>query len=197
MSVSRETKERLDVFLHLLRKWSPKINLVSPQSLKDAATRHFEDSMQLSTLAPATVTTWADLGAGGGFPGAVVAIVRAEVTPQMEMTLVESDLRKATFLRTVSRETEVPLNVIAERIELVSPLNVGVLSARALAPLEQLLEFTQLHRSQNGLALFPKGATWKQEVEDAQKQWRFTCKAHTSITNPDAAILEIGDLSRA
>ena len=88
------------------------------------------------------------------------------------------------------------MRVIAKRIEDVGPLDADVVSARALAPLVDLLAYTERHMRPDGTALFLKGATWKNEVEEAQKKWRFTCEAHTSETSPDAAVLEIGDLSR-
>lgn len=195
MSVSRETMERLDVYLNLLKKWSPKINLVSPSSLKAAESRHFEDSIQVAHLCPDGARSWVDLGSGGGFPGAVVAI--ALIERDIKVTLVESDQRKATFLRTVSRETKVPFTVLAERIEDVQPLKADVVSARALAHLDDLLGFAKLHMEPTGTALFMKGGAWKTEVIEAQKKWRFTCEAHTSVTQADAAVLEIGGLSRA
>jgi 16S rRNA (guanine527-N7)-methyltransferase len=192
MNVSRETKAKLDVYLTLLRKWSPKINLVSPTSLKDAARRHFEDSLQLAGYCPSGANNWVDIGSGGGFPGAVVAIAN----PKLNVTLIESDQRKAAFLRTVSRETNIPFTVIAKRIEDASPQGADVISARALAPLTDLLSYAEHHLKPDGRALFLKGTTWRNEMADAQKKWRFTCKAHTSETSPDAAVLEIGDLSR-
>lgn len=194
MNVSRETKERLDIYLELLRKWSPKINLVSQESLKDAGNRHFDDSLQVASLCPKDAKSWVDLGSGGGFPGAVVAI--ALVDRDIDITLIESDQRKATFLRTVSRETKTPFAVIAERIENVPPMKSDVISARALAPLEELLGFAEQHLAPTGVAFFMKGESWRAEVDAAQKKWRFACKAHTSVTHPDAAILEIGGLSR-
>lgn len=194
MNVSRETKARLEVYLELLRKWSPKINLVSSASLKDAARRHFEDSLQIASHCPIGARAWVDFGSGGGFPGAVVAIVLAD--KGVSVTLVESDQRKATFLRAVSRETKVPFKVLATRIEDVDFLNADVVSARALASLTHLLGYVEQHMNPEGRALFLKGETWQNEVEDAQKKWRFFCEAHTSATRPDAAILEIGGLSR-
>jgi 16S rRNA (guanine527-N7)-methyltransferase len=191
MNVSRET---LDIYQDLLRKWSPKINLVSPQTLDDAGSRHFDDSLQVAALCPADAKTWIDLGSGGGFPGAVVAIALKD--RGIEVTLVESDQRKAAFLRTVSRETKVPFKVIASRIEKVEPLGADVVSARALAPLEDLLRFMEMHANPTGIGLFMKGSTWQSEVDIARKKWRFTCEAHKSVTHPDAAILEIGGLSR-
>ena len=192
MNVSRETQAKLDIYLELLKKWSSKINLVSASSLKDAARRHFEDSLQLGYLCPPGARSWVDLGSGGGFPGAVIAIVK----PALEVTLIESDQRKAAFLRTVSRETNTPFNVIAYRIERADPQNADVVSARALAPLTDLLSFAEIHRAPQGTALFLKGATWQNEVVEARKKWRFTCKNHKSETSPDAALLEIGELSR-
>lgn len=194
MNVSRETKERLDIYLELLRKWSPKINLVSQESLKDAGNRHFDDSLQVASLCPKDAKSWVDLGSGGGFPGAVVAIALGD--RDIDVTLIESDQRKATFLRTVSRETKTPFAVIAERIENVPPMKSDVISARALAPLEELLGFAEQHLAPTGVAFFMKGESWRTEVDAAQKKWRFACKAHTSVTHPDAAILEIGGLSR-
>ena len=194
MNVSRETQERLDIYLELLRKWSPKINLVSQDSLKDAAKRHFGDSLQVASLCPINAKTWVDLGSGGGFPGAVVAIALGD--QDIDITLIESDQRKATFLRTVSRETKTPFVVVAERIENVPPMKSDVISARALAPLEELLGFAERHLAPTGVAFFMKGSSWRTEVDAAQKKWRFTCEAHTSVTHPDAAILEIGGLSR-
>lgn len=194
MNVSRETERRLSVYLDLLRKWSPKINLVSAESLKDAWARHFVDSLQVASLCPDDTQTWVDLGSGGGFPGAVVAIAMAEAG--VDVILVESDQRKATFLRTVSRETNVPFRVIAKRIEDIEPLQADVVSARALAALPDLLHLADFHMAPTGCALFQKGATWRNEVVEAQKQWRFSCETHRSETGPDAAILKIGDLSR-
>ncbi|MDP4991498.1 MAG: 16S rRNA (guanine(527)-N(7))-methyltransferase RsmG [Marivita lacus] len=194
MNVSRETKERLDIYLELLRKWSPKINLVSQESLKDAGNRHFDDSLQVASLCPKDAKSWVDLGSGGGFPGAVVAIALGD--RDIDITLIEGDQRKATFLRTVSRETKTPFAVIAERIENVPPMKSDIISARALAPLEELLGFAEQHLAPTGVAFFMKGESWRTEVDAAQKKWRFACKAHTSVTHPDAAILEIGGLSR-
>ena len=197
MSVSRETQDRLNIYLELLRKWSPKINLVSAETLSTAAERHFADSLQIADLYRHEAGHWVDLGSGGGFPGAVVAIVKAEECPDIKVILVESDQRKATFLRTVSRETGVCFNVVAKRIENLEPLEADVLSARALAPLDVLLGYSEQHLKKGGTALFAKGETWRYEVEDASKSWRFSLKSHKSRTNPNAAILEIGDLSRA
>lgn len=193
MSVSRETQYALDRYADLLTKWNPRINLVASSTIKDVQTRHFEDSLQVASLRPSGSKTWVDLGSGGGFPGAVVAIVHKG---DLGVTLVESDTRKATFLRTVSRETNTPFTVLSKRIEAIPSLHADVVSARALAPLPKLLAHVDQHMQPAGTALFQKGESWREEVLEARKQWHFSMETHTSVTNPNAVILEIGDLSR-
>jgi 16S rRNA (guanine527-N7)-methyltransferase len=194
--VSRETSERLALYAALLRAWNPKINLVSRQTLADLETRHFSDSAQLLELAPAHSTTWADLGSGGGFPGLVIAILAADRRPALHVTLVESDQRKAVFLRTVAQRAGVTVTVLADRIENIPPLGTDVLSARALAPLATLLDHANRHLRPGGTALFPKGATWRAEVDEALERWRFDCENLPSATSPDGAILRIGEIDR-
>lgn len=194
--VSRETAERLAEHATLLRAWNPKINLVSKQTLAELDTRHFADSAQLIEFASPEATTWADLGSGGGFPGLVVAILAAQIRPALRVTLVESDQRKAVFLRTVAQRTDVPVTVLAERIEAVPPLGTNVLSARALAPLSTLLDYASRHLAPSGTALFPKGANWRAEVDEALERWRFRCENLPSATSPDGAILRIGEIHR-
>lgn len=196
VDVSRETAGRLADYAALLRAWNPKINLVSKQTLAELETRHVADSAQLLALAPADATTWADLGSGGGFPGLVVAILATEARPALRVTLVESDQRKAVFLRTVAQRTGVPVTVLADRIEAVRPLGADVLSARALAPLTTLLDHADRHLAPSGTALFPKGATWRAEVDEALERWRFRCENLPSATSPDGAILRIGEIHR-
>jgi 16S rRNA (guanine527-N7)-methyltransferase len=196
LDVSRETAERLAKHAALLRAWNPKINLVSKQTLADLETRHFADSAQLLALAPPDATTWADLGSGGGFPGLVIAILAAESHPALHVTLIESDQRKAVFLRTVAQRTGVPVTVLADRIESVPPIGTDVLSARALAPLTTLLDHAHRHLASSGTALFPKGANWRAEVDEALERWRFRCDNLPSATSPDGAILRIGEIHR-
>jgi len=193
--VSRGTIERLERLVSLLTKWNSAINLVSRASAIDAWNRHILDSAQIYDLAPATIRHWADLGSGGGFPGLVVAILAAELGPEMRMTLVESDQRKAEFLRQASRSLELDVQVIAERIESSARLGADVVSARALAPLDTLLGFAHRHLSPKGISLFLKGATYRTEVEDARKHWLFELSATPSKTDPAAAILQVKDLS--
>jgi len=194
--VSRETMERLDLYAALLERWTLRINLISPKTLPQLWTRHFLDSAQLLALAPAGGGLWADLGSGGGFPGAVVAIVAAEGRPDFRFALIESDQRKATFLRTVARETGVSFEVTAARVESLPSLGAAVLSARALAPLSALISFAKTHLSPAGRALFPKGASAQAELAEALETWSFDCETHPSETDEEAVILSIGAIER-
>ena len=126
----------------------------------------------------------------------VVAIAVPEILPDLTVTLVESDQRKAAFLRAVARELGLRAAVIAERIEALDPLGSQVLSARALAPLDTLLAYAQRHLAPDGIALFPKGATAAKEIGEALEHWRFTHHNIPSKTDSDGVILKIGGIAR-
>lgn len=195
VDVSRETLERLRAYYALLNKWNPKINLVSASTLSEVWTRHFLDSAQIFDLRTPG-SHWADLGSGGGFPGLVVAILAAEKRTDMRVTLVESDLRKSAFLAHVSRDLGLDVNIVTERIETIPPLVAETLSARALAPLDKLLEFATRHLAPDGTAIFMKGGSWRSDLELAQKMWSFKSEAHPSKTGDGAAILVINGVKR-
>ena len=194
VDVSRETSERLDHYLALLKKWNPRINLVATTTLDAAVQRHFVDSAQIFLVDGTQSGSWVDLGSGGGFPGLVIAMILHEKQPARRVTLIESDRRKATFLRTVIRDTGLSTSVLTDRIETAPVQKAMTLTARALAPLPKLLEFTARHLATHGTALFMKGKNWEKEVEEASTQWHFSYTAHTSKTNPHAVVLEIGEL---
>lgn len=194
--VSRETFQRLEVFVALLEKWTPKINLISRASVPAIWSRHIRDSLQVYRNGPENFDHWVDLGSGGGLPGLVVAILAAEKPSRPTVSLVESDGRKAAFLRTVMRETGVPGRVFCERIENLPAQNADVVSARALADLQSLLAYVQRHLRPDGIALLPKGVTWENEVEIARREWSFTFDALKSETEEGSVILRIGDIAR-
>ena len=197
IDVSRETRDRLESYESLLKNWNPAINLVSKSTIDDAWTRHFVDSAQIFDLTPEDTRHWVDIGSGGGFPGLVVAIMAAEARPEMSTTLIESDLRKATFLRTVIRETGISAKVLSERIEKAPPQQADVLSARALASLTDLLSFAERHLSPKGLTVFPKGKSAVDEINAALETWSFELQKEVSQTDSDAVILLIRDIRRA
>ena len=194
LNVSRETFDKLAAFAELVRKWNPKINLVSKNSLDHLWQRHILDSVQVFELADGE-GHWVDLGSGGGFPGIVVAILNQEAQ-NFQVTMVESDQRKCAFLRTAIRELSLTASVKTERIEQLDGLEADILSARALADLTQLLDFTELHLNPDGTALFPKGQNWESEDSDAKQVWSYALEAVESKTNPAAAILKIKDIAR-
>ena len=193
--VSRETKERLETYAATLTKWNPKINLVSKKSLEDLWTRHILDSVQVFDAVQPT-GKWLDIGSGGGLPGIIVGIMAAEFAPDLNVTLMESDQRKCAFLRNVARECGISVSVISDRIEKAMPQTADILSARALADLDLLLEFVDRHMVTSGTAVFPKGASWKKEVDNARNHWRFDLEEITSLTEPEAVILKIKGVER-
>lgn len=194
--VSRETIDRLDGYAALVKKWNPAINLISKSTVGALWQRHFHDSAQIYELRQNHPCHWVDLGSGGGFPALVLAIFSKESQPEDRFTLVESDLRKSVFLQTVIRELDLNAVVIADRIEKIPALDADILTARALSSLDNLVGFAELHLNSAGFALFPKGETYKKEIEDAVVSWKFELEEITSETNPNGAILKIGDIKR-
>jgi len=193
-NVSRETMDRLRLYDDLLRKWNPAINLVSAATLPNLWNRHFTDSAQAYFIAARDSGHWTDLGSGGGFPGAVVAILALEFSPRLHVTCIDSDVRKCEFIRTLSRNLEIPIAVHSRRIEDVPPQNAGCVSARALAPLPRLLGLVHRHISETGIAVLHKGARASAEIEAALELWRFGVERHPSISSPESFILRIRGL---
>jgi len=193
LSVSRETSQDLQTFTELTKKWTRRINLVAPSTVDIIWDRHIRDSAQLLQKAPNQWQHWLDLGSGGGFPGLVIGILAPR---DCRVTLVESDLRKCTFLRTVIRELELNVKVVNARIEELEVDPADVVSARALAPLGQLLDYAARSLDERGIALFPKGETHATEILSAQKAWHFEYDALPSITNPNARILRIARIRK-
>ena len=194
-SVSRETSDRLKGLATLVQKWTQRINLVSKNDQHHIWDRHILDSLQVARHGHACAH-WVDIGSGGGFPGLVVAVFAKEAWPKTRFTLIESDNRKCTFLRTAVRELELNATVTCNRIEDASPQDADILSARALADLSTLLAFAGRHMTRDGYALFQKGANWQKEVEDARKAWSFDCEPIRSETQDAAVILKVKGVSR-
>lgn len=188
--------EKLQHYQSIALKWNKKINLVSPASANEFWIRHIIDSAQMFHVKQDWTGHYVDLGSGGGLPGVVCSVLKRNREMDGSITFVESDLRKAAFLRTISRELSLDIAVVAKRIESVEGLHADILTARALAPLPVLLGYAQMHLSETGTAVFPKGALWEQEVADARQQWSFDLQAHQSHTSPDSRLLEIEGISR-
>ncbi len=178
------------MYADLLLKWSRAVNLVSPATLAEARKRHFEDSLQLLPLIPEGAHVLFDLGSGAGFPGLVLAISR----PEIEVHLFESDQKKCSFLGTVSRETDTPVIIHTQRIETVDKKEgvvPDVITARALASLEKLLELTEgwWERNPQLVLVFPKGARAEEELAAARKIYQFDVEMVQSQTEKEAKIL--------
>jgi 16S rRNA (guanine527-N7)-methyltransferase len=194
--VSRETLERLDRFVDLLLLWQQKTNLISPSTIPKLWTRHVADSLQLFDLVPKEVRTWADFGSGGGFPAIPIACALAE-RPGAQVHLVESNGKKAAFLREAIRVTGVPAQVHQERVENYgerSGDNIEVVSARALAPLKTLCDqaFPLIARGATGL--FPKGQDVDAELTEAAKYWSIEADKVPSKTSPEGCIVVVRSL---
>ena len=189
IGVSRETFDRLETYVALLTSWTARINLVSKSTVSNIWDRHIVDSLQLVPLAPKAPSRWLDLGSGGGLPGLVCAIVLAECSPSTQVTLVESDARKVTFLQTACRSLGLETTLLRARVETLAPQRASVITARAVAPLSRLFELAERHADPNTLWLLPKGARFADEIAAAELEWRFTVTACPSITDDNSRIL--------
>ena len=198
LRVSRETQERLQYFAELFAKWAKAINLVAPSTMSDMWSRHIADSAQIFQISPHP-QTWIDLGSGGGFPGVITAIFLAE-QGQGWVHLVESNNKKAAFLRTALRETGARGEVHAIRIE-DGPAAISIcdaISARALADLDKLIEYAApwMTGKKNNRAYFHKGRDYQREIQKAHGRWAFDLLEHNSAVERDSVILEISNLRR-
>ncbi len=196
-TVSRETVERLGAFEAEFRKWSVRINLAAPSTLDVLWQRHILDSAQLAPLRPRALK-WLDLGSGGGFPGAVMAVLLRE-RPGATIDLVESNHKKAAFLRSVLSALDAPATVHVCRIEdafgrVAMP---EVVTARALAPLRLLLRLASPWLEAGADALFHKGRDYAAEVRESRDAWRFDLVEHRSRVDPASRILAVSNLARS
>jgi 16S rRNA (guanine527-N7)-methyltransferase len=195
--VSRETEERLDRYVGLLVEWQAKTNLVSPSTLPNLWTRHISDSLQLLTLAPAA-KVWADFGSGGGFPGVVLACAMAGISGAT-VHLIERNAKKAAFLREALRVTNaqgtVHLADIGDNVDRMVG-RVDCVTARALAPLHQLIGFAAPLVGQGAKALFLKGQDVEAELTEATKYWNIRYRLHSSRTGGHGWIVELDQIER-
>lgn len=188
--IDRTVLDRLDVYIAHLTKWQRAINLVGRKTLDDPWRRHILDSAQLIPLLPGTPARIADLGSGAGLPGLVLAVMTGA-----DVHLIESDQRKATFLREAARITGTALTVHAARIEDIAPLAAGVVTARALAPLDRLLPWVHRHLEKGGRSLLLKGAGADEELTLARKNWTMTLSRRRSLSDASGTVLILDDLA--
>jgi 16S rRNA (guanine527-N7)-methyltransferase len=191
-SVSRETLERLTLHLELLTRWQRAINLVGPATLADPWRRHMLDSAQLLAHLPPGAASLVDLGSGAGFPGLVLAILGVR-----NVTLIESDRRKAQFLREVARATGTTVTIHAERAEWVPATLAAVVTARALAPLPRLLPLAERFLAADGVCLLLKGAAVSDELTAAAESWHMEPEVFPSLSAPAGIVLKLRGIARA
>lgn len=195
--VSRETLDRLEAYAALLEKWQARINLVGPATLPQLWRRHMLDSAQLYRLLPAGTRGLVDLGSGAGFPGLVLAAMGVP-----EVHLIEADSRKCAFLREAARVMGIRPVIHNRRIDQVTPFAADVVTARALAPLSELLAHAwpflrrPVDNGDSGDCLFLKGRTADNELTLAAKEWKMTIERIASLSEPDGVILRISEVRR-
>jgi 16S rRNA (guanine527-N7)-methyltransferase len=189
--VSRETLSRLEAYAALLTQWSARINLVGRDTLGDLWRRHILDSAQLWQFAPEPARSVIDLGSGAGFPGLVLAILGV---PGVE--LVEADSRKAAFLREAARVADAEATIRPCRISAVPAHPVDVVTARALAPLDRLLDLALPFVGPDTVCLFPKGERAAEELTLARKRWTMAASLHQSIADPRGVVLRLHQVVR-
>jgi len=190
--VSRETLACLEAYLNLLQRWQRALNLVGPKTLADPWRRHILDSTQILPHLPDDAEAIYDLGSGAGLPGLVLALMG-----QAGLHLVESDQRKAQFLREAARTLGVNVNIHTQRIEALPSQCADVVIARALAPLPRLLNLSAVLLKPNGICLFLKGQNVSHELTEAHKCWRMSIDRVASLSDPSATLLKLRDIKRA
>ena len=192
-SVSRETLGRLKLYVSLLEDWNARVNLVSARSLADVWRRHVWDSAQLMDLIPPDAKSLVDLGSGAGFPGLVLAITLAE-RGGARVVLYEAIAKKCRFLEEVAHRVGAPVEIRNARIEAAGPETFDIVTARACAPLAQLLSYAAPFQGKNTKSLFLKGQSVGAELTDARTSWSMRIEQHQSRSDPSGIILDIREL---
>ena len=191
LAVSRETQARLDTFCDLLLTWTRRINLISRHDEPLLRSRHVDDALALIPALPPAPSHAIDLGSGAGFPGLILAIATG-----IPFHLVESDQRKAAFLREAARVTAAPATIHASRIEQAVLPAAPLITARALAPLARLLELALPHLLSGGVCVFPKGRGAEEELTAAARGWHMRVERLPSPLNPASTILRLSEIVR-
>ena len=181
------------MYIDLLKKWQKAVNLISNSTIKDIWNRHVLDSAQLYSLIPETAHTLVDMGSGAGFPALILAILnQVNFGPLKRIVLIESDQKKSLFLKEVVRQLSLPVEILNKRIESVSDIPADLVTARALAPLQELLVLGQKIIKSKTTCLFLKGKTVDQEIQNCT----IPCSIEKikSITNSNSCILKITEV---
>jgi 16S rRNA (guanine527-N7)-methyltransferase len=197
LDVSRETARRLDAFVADLLEWNTRLNLIAPSTEAEVWARHVLDSAQLTSCAPAGWMHWLDIGSGAGFPGLVIALLARDYDRAPRVTLIESDQRKAAFLIICAQRYAPNARVLPQRAEYTRQISADVISARAVADLNRLLDMSYHHGTDATTFLFPKGAQADEEIAAARRAWRFDLETLPSSSDPSGRILKLTNLTHA
>jgi 16S rRNA (guanine527-N7)-methyltransferase len=190
--VSRETLARLEAYVELLGAWNRRINLVGPRTIGDVWRRHILDSAQLFPMIPPQAGVLLDIGSGAGLPGLVLAILGAR-----EVHLVEADQRKCAFLREAARITEAAVRIHPQRLEKCPIFTADVITARAFAPLDRLLDQVEAFIDTHSILLFLKGKTVGEELTEAAKAWNMRATSLPSVSDSSGTVLRLEQVIRA
>lgn len=193
MHLSKDEEIGLLRYITQIEKWNSKINLVSSSSTLDIWRRHILDCAQLINYISRDDIVY-DLGSGAGLPGIVISILGIRKT-----FLIESDQRKAAFLKTASICSDNEIIILNDRIENIDFKSIpkpNKIVSRALASTEKILEYSDLICHSSCPILLLKGKNFEKELEEAEKNWHFDLSIHKSKTNSDSAILEISNVRK-
>lgn len=193
--VSRETLSRLKTYASMLEDWSARHNLVSHASLADVWQRHFWDSAQIVGLIPESAKSLVDLGSGAGFPGLILAELLRDRAPRI--VLYEATNKKCQFLNAMAERLELKVEIRCTRIEDAKRESFDVVTARALAPLDDLLSYAVRFFGNGTFGLFFKGQNIDAELTEAHKSWKMSVNKHPSRSDARGSIIEVRELQRA
>lgn len=195
-NVSRETINELKKYEALVVEWNNKFNLISKSSVQYIWGRHILDSLQLCQFVKNTDKIMYDFGSGAGFPAIVLSIVGKQLFPELKIFLVESITKKALFLNTVKNELNLNIEVINGRIENIKAENIDLISSRAMASLDKLIDYSKPFCNKNTRLIFPKGSKYKDEIDLSLKTWKFDFDVIQSKTDETGKILYIRNIRR-
>jgi 16S rRNA (guanine527-N7)-methyltransferase len=195
-NVSRETTENLVTFQNMVLEWNEKFNLISKSSVEDIWERHVLDSAQLIQYIKNEDKTLYDFGSGAGFPAVVLAIISRELYPNLKITLIESIGKKATFLSEVNKKLKLNMVVLPERIEKLTLPKADIITSRAMASLEKLLQYAKPFCNKETKLLFLKGEKWQEEIKTAEQKWTFEHQSFSSETSEKGRVLLIKNIRR-
>lgn len=196
IDVSRETYTGLETFQNMVLEWNNKFNLISKSSAEDIWNRHILDSLQLLKFINDKAEKLYDFGSGAGFPGMVLAIAIKDIFPNLKVSLMESIRKKTTFLNEVKTKLNLDVDIYNERVENLKLPKADIITSRAMASLEKLLNYAYPFCKKETELLFLKGKTWEDEIKTALIKWKFDYEAFESITDKDGKILFIKNIRR-